>query len=99
MARKVRVLSVDGGGLKGLIAIKILQAVERYTSAGVAGQFDLLAGTSTGGLIVCALATAAADDGAAYNLSQIENMYLEVGQEIFRQGGLSYVEQDVKIFD
>ena len=99
MTGKFRILSIDGGGLKGLIAIKILQAIERLTGKAVKDQFDLFAGTSTGGLIVSALACARSEEEEEYNLDHIETMYLEVGQELFRQGGLSYSEEDVKTFD
>ncbi len=99
MAGKFRILSIDGGGLKGLIAIKILQAIERLTGRPIKDQFDLFAGTSTGGLIVCALASSSSGKEEEYNLDHIETMYLEVGQELFRQGGLSYSEEDVMTFD
>ncbi len=99
MASQVYILSIDGGGLKGLIAIKILQVIEQITGALVSEQFDLFAGTSTGGLISCALAAARKDSGVTHNLDHIENMYLDVGQELFRQGGLTYNEKDAEKFN
>lgn len=96
MPDKFCIVSIDGGGLKGLVAIKVLQMIEKISGASVLEQFNLLAGTSTGGLIVCALASARAQDGAAFNLGKIEEMYMEVGQELFRQGGLSYSARDVQ---
>lgn len=99
MAKKFRILSIDGGGLKGLVAIKILQAIERFSGKDIKDQFQLMAGTSTGGLIVSALAAARSGREEDYNLEHIETMYLEVGQELFRQGGLSYSEKEVIRFD
>jgi len=52
----VRVLSVDGGGIRGLIPALVLAEVERRTGRRVRELFDLVAGTSTGALIACALA-------------------------------------------
>ena len=53
----VRVLALDGGGIKGLVLIKILEGIAR--AAGdrpVAGLFDWMVGTSTGGILCLALA-------------------------------------------
>lgn len=82
-----------------MIAIKILQVIEGITGAATVEQFDILAGTSTGGLIAAALATAGDGEGAAYSLEQIESMYLEVGQQLFVQGGLAYNGEEVKKFE
>jgi uncharacterized protein len=83
MRDKFRILSIDGGGLKGLIAIKILQTIETITGSPTGEQFDFLAGTSTGGLIACALSSGPAPNAAAYNLEHIEGLYLQVAQDIF----------------
>jgi len=90
MPQKFNVLSIDGGGLKGLIAIKILQVIETITGAPTGDQFDLLAGTSTGGLISCALSATSDSLVSLYNLEDIERLYLQVAQDIFNQGGSVY---------
>jgi uncharacterized protein len=88
--KKFYILSIDGGGLKGLIAVKILRIIEDITGENISGKFDLLAGTSTGGLIVAALATGDHRQKPRYDLQHIENMYVEVGQSVFMHGGLTY---------
>lgn len=55
MAKKFRILSIDGGGLRGIIPVIILEELERITGKPIHEMFDLVAGTSTGGLIACAL--------------------------------------------
>jgi len=67
-ARPVRVLALDGGGVRGLIIVRILMALEDSLRAMQGGRpgghgasllrhFDLIAGSSTGGLVAIALAT------------------------------------------
>ena len=51
----MRVLSIDGGGIRGLIPALVLEEVERRTGRRVADLVDLVAGTSTGGILACAL--------------------------------------------
>src|SRR5213595_286236 len=99
MRQKFRILSIDGGGLKGLIAIKILQVIETITGAPTGEQFDLLAGTSTGGLICSALSATTGSKAAAYNLDHIEALYLRVGQDLYLSDGLSYTDEEAEKLD
>jgi patatin-like phospholipase/acyl hydrolase len=52
----VRVLAIDGGGIRGLIPALLLAELEERAGEPVFELFDLMAGTSTGGILVCALA-------------------------------------------
>ena len=56
-----RILSLDGGGIRGLVTCRWLQGVEAALAKGgkpgLLRSFDLLAGSSTGALIACGLAT------------------------------------------
>ena len=53
---EVRILSVDGGGNRGILPARILQEIEKRTQRKAADLFHLMAGTSTGGIIACGLA-------------------------------------------
>jgi hypothetical protein len=53
--RLFKVLSIDGGGTKGLYSAKIIEEIEREYKAAICDHFDLICGTSTGGLIALAL--------------------------------------------
>jgi predicted acylesterase/phospholipase RssA len=60
------ILSIDGGGIRGLIPALVLERLERELrardpGATLASRFGLIAGTSTGGLIALGLAMPAAD--------------------------------------
>lgn len=50
-----KVLSIDGGGIKGLYSARILQHFEEKFNCHISDYFDLLCGTSTGGIIALAL--------------------------------------------
>ena len=48
---KLRILCVDGGGIRGLVPVIILQRIEAVTGRKVHELFDIICGTSTGGLV------------------------------------------------
>lgn len=50
-----RILCLDGGGIRGLLQLTILQEIERRTGKRISELFDWIVGTSTGGIIVLAL--------------------------------------------
>jgi len=56
VAERVKVLSIDGGGIRGVVPALVLAEIERRAGRPAASLFDLIAGTSTGGLLACALA-------------------------------------------
>jgi len=79
-----KILSIDGGGLRGVVPLTILKKVEELTGKPIWQSFDLIAGTSTGGLIAGALTIPkAGTNEAKYSLNDILNIYLQRGQEIF----------------
>ena len=52
----MKVLAIDGGGIRGVIPALVLAEIEQRTGRAIATMVDLLAGTSTGAIIACALA-------------------------------------------
>jgi patatin-like phospholipase/acyl hydrolase len=74
----MRVLSIDGGGIRGLIPALVLAELERRAGRRTFELFDLIAGTSTGGILACALC--APDPMPA---SRLVSLYEEEGPEIF----------------
>ena len=50
-----RILALDGGGIKGAFAAAFLETIEEATGKRIAENFDLIAGTSTGGIIALGL--------------------------------------------
>jgi patatin-like phospholipase/acyl hydrolase len=74
----MRVLAIDGGGIRGLIPALVLTEFERRTGRKVFELFDLIAGTSTGGIIACAVC--APDPLPA---DELVKLYEDQGPEIF----------------
>jgi uncharacterized protein len=72
------VLAIDGGGIRGLIPALVLAELERRAGRRVFELFDLIAGTSTGGILACALC--APDPMPAEEVAAI---YEEEGPAIF----------------
>jgi predicted acylesterase/phospholipase RssA len=51
----MKVLAIDGGGIRGLIPALVLAEIEARTSRPISSLFDLVAGTSTGAILACGL--------------------------------------------
>jgi patatin-like phospholipase/acyl hydrolase len=54
--RMRRILTIDGGGLKGTVPAAFLAALEEHIDRPLHEYFDLIVGTSTGGIIAAGLA-------------------------------------------
>jgi hypothetical protein len=75
-ATKKNILSIDGGGIRGIIPASTLVALEQQLGKPVRDCFDFVAGTSTGALIAAAVA-------AGVPATQILNIYKQRSNEIF----------------
>jgi predicted acylesterase/phospholipase RssA len=83
MRRKYSLLALDGGGIRGVIPARALQEIEQRLHRPIAELFDLIAGTSTGGILALGL-TRPGDDGApAFAASDLLGLYLDHGRDIF----------------
>lgn len=51
----IRILSIDGGGIFGLIPLHVLSLIENHTQRPIVDTFDYISGTSSGGIIALAL--------------------------------------------
>lgn len=74
----MNILALSGGGFKGLYTAKVLERLEEELKVPIAQKFDLIAGTSIGGIIALAL---------AYEIpcSQIVGFFNENGKKIFKK--------------
>lgn len=73
-------LAIDGGGVRGVFPASFLATVESQIDGPVVECFDLVVGTSTGGIIGLAL-------GAGLPAAEIREFYLEAGPRIFPRRG------------
>ncbi len=82
--KNIRILSIDGGGIRGVVPAGVLAEIERRTAKPVSALFDLLAGTSTGGILALAMARpAAGTNHAAHRASDMVEFYEQLGPAIF----------------
>ncbi len=84
MSAARRILAIDGGGIKGVIPAAFLAAVENATGKRIVDYFDLIAGTSTGGIIAIGL-------GMGMSAQTILDFYLQNGASVFgREAGAGW---------
>ncbi|KAK4423390.1 Patatin-like protein 2 [Sesamum alatum] len=89
--RYITVLSIDGGGIKGIIPAVILDFLESQLQeldgqkARLADYFDVIAGTSTGGLVTAMLTSPDDNNRPLYSAKDIKPFYLENCPKIFPQ--------------
>jgi patatin-like phospholipase/acyl hydrolase len=76
--RTFKILSLDGGGIKGIYTAELLRHCEEQLARGqpLARYFDMIAGTSTGGIIALGL-------GLGISTGEITSFYREDGRKIF----------------
>ncbi len=87
MNRPFRILSIDGGGARGMIPATILKEIERRTGKRIHEIFDRVVGTSTGSILTCGLTK---PDGQSrrsrYSAEEIVQIYRDLGEVIFSRG-------------
>lgn len=76
--RRFRILSLDGGGIRGAFPASVLAELERRygNGHGVGDYFDLITGTSTGGILALGI-------GAGLSASELRDLYVIRGSKIF----------------
>lgn len=79
----MKVLCVDGGGIRGLIPALVLAEIEDRCGRPAAELFDLIAGTSTGGIIACGLTAPGEGGRPRHTARQVAEIYVEEGPRIF----------------
>lgn len=79
-----RILALDGGGVRGIVALAFLEKIERTLEAQagkfvrLCDHFDLIGGTSTGAIIAVGLAL-------GYKVSELRDFYLRLAPRVFRR--------------
>lgn len=79
------VLTIDGGGVKGVISARLLQEVEERTGKPVSELFDLIAGSSTGAILAAALAAPSSGnrEKPRYSAEDMVEFYTQFAEKIF----------------
>lgn len=81
----LRILSVDGGGVRGIVPARILKEFETRTGKPISDSFDLMVGTSTGGIIVLGLNVPDEQNKPHYTANDILQFYLQKSPLIFKR--------------
>jgi hypothetical protein len=90
--KSINLLSIDGGGIRGIIPATILGELQKRLGNDLHNFFDLIAGTSTGGIIALGIGTAC-NAGRPYSPGELVNLYVQNGAAIFKKGLLTPEEE------
>lgn len=85
MARTIKILSIDGGGIRGIIPATILAEIEKRTGKPIHKLFDLIAGTSAGGIVALGLTCPDENKKAKYTAVDIVKFFENEGKNIFHR--------------
>ncbi|MET9815351.1 CBASS cGAMP-activated phospholipase [Streptomyces sp. NPDC006355] len=77
LTERFQILALDGGGFRGMFSAAVLTRLEEDLGTRIVDHFDLIAGTSTGGIIALGL-------GLGLSPREILTFYTEHGPRIFR---------------
>ncbi|XP_044746371.1 calcium-independent phospholipase A2-gamma-like isoform X2 [Coccinella septempunctata] len=75
----LRILSIDGGGTRGLLVIQMLKKLEELAGRPILDMFDMVCGVSTGAIIASLLVV------QKKSLDEIEQIYESIGTQVFTQ--------------
>jgi patatin-like phospholipase/acyl hydrolase len=86
--KSIKVLAIDGGGIRGIIPAVILVEIQKRLATDLWRSFDMIAGTSTGGIIALGIATNC-NNGQPYAPGELIKMYTDNGPSIFKKSFLT----------
>src|SRR5690606_34223909 len=72
----MKILCIDGGGIRGVYAVAILQEIEKEFNQPISDMFDMVAGTSTGAIV-------AASTVMKLDMRDVQDSYIKYGKKIF----------------
>ena len=95
------ILSIDGGGIRGIIPAMVLAEIETRTGKAVSQLFDLIGGTSTGGILALGLTMPRDDDNTQpeYSALDMVDMYSKESDAIFgdKHKNATYIRDTSKL--
>jgi hypothetical protein len=81
----IKILSIDGGGIRGIIPAMVLAELERLTGRPACELFDLVAGTSTGGIIALGVTVPGEGGKPRWSAHDLADLYVSEGPKIFHR--------------
>jgi patatin-like phospholipase/acyl hydrolase len=83
--KTIRILSIDGGGIRGIIPLTVLRHIEKQTGKPISDSFDVIAGTSTGGIIALGLCVPNAQNRPKYPIEGAANGPVKGLMDIYKE--------------
>ncbi len=80
----LRILSVDGGGIRGIIPLKVLAYIENQIEKPISQLFNVMGGTSTGGIIALGLNCNNPKTNRLYRAEELIKFYTDDADKIFK---------------
>ncbi len=95
----IRILSIDGGGIRGIIPLKVLEYIECQTGKQIHELFDVIGGTSTGGIIALGLNCKKPGSDEIYQSTELLKFYItqEDVKRIFKHKIFRQLENEEEI--
>lgn len=103
--KKIKILSIDGGGIRGIIPGVILTYLEKRlqvltkSNLKIGDFFDFVAGTSTGGILACLYLIPGEEGKAKYSANDAVQLYLQKGQDIFARNNFEKILSLYTLFE
>lgn len=99
--KTVRILTIDGGGIRGIIPLKVLEEIEKRMGRPTHQLFDVIGGASTGGIIsLCLTAPHPEGNKPLFSASNLLRLYMDEGRSIFhrfdRQNSREHLRQSLE---
>ena len=88
----IKVLSIDGGGIRGIIPALVLAEIEQQTGRAACDLFDLIAGTSAGGIIALGVTAPEPDGSPRHSAKELAGFFINEGPKIFSRSLLRKIE-------
>jgi len=95
----IKVLSIDGGGIRGLIPAMVLAEIERKTGDKIANMFDLMTGNSAGGIATLGLNVADQNRKPRFSAEKITEFFTKDGPVVFKKSPWKRVTSGFGILD
>lgn len=93
----IRILSIDGGGIRGIIPLKVLEYIEDKTGRQIHDLFHIIGGTSTGGIIALGLNSKSPETKQIYKAKDLLKFYTEDAGQIFQKAKQEGSELEEKV--